>query len=249
MEGQQTYDIAPPSWIKQLEQDEDDQHDGGTSPGASASASETEISEISPETCSKTETGGIRASEKDKKGGGRKKKERKKCDSNVTGGEQLIASSINPGTVQETAEEGLTFQCEKYELMRRQYQALRHNYVHLRSRYQQLERRHGKCPLTKRSKKDPKSEEVNLDATVDDMLQGIADGVDEAVTDDESYLHGEEGEGAAGREESKESTRKRKSTPSRKRSKGKAAGMEEEEEENLRTEMRKRGISSVLMLM
>ena len=247
MEEQRTYDIPPPSWIKQLEQDEDAHHEGRSSSSTSASTVEAEVSEISPRTCEENDSNGPRSSGKDKKSGRKKKKERKDCQTDDASGELQNASALNSGTVQKAAEEGLAIQCEKYELMRRQYQALRHNYVHLRSRYQQLERRHGKCPMTKRARKDPKLGEVDVDSLVDDTLQGIADGVEEAVTDDECL---QEEEGVSMREEGKES-RKRKSTAAgRKKAKVKAAEMEqEEEEENLRTEMRKRGISSVLMLM
>ena len=249
MEDPQTYDIAPPSWIKQLEQYEDTHYEGRSpSASASASASEAEVAEISPRSGEENDANGLRSPPKDKKGGGRKKKERKNCDSGNASGELQNASSLNPGTVQKAPEEGLAIQCEKYELMRRQYQALRHNYVHLRSRYQQLERRHGKCPLTKRSRKDAKSEETNTDIIVDDMLRGIADGVEEAVTDDECL---QEDEGVSMKEGMKESRKRKSAAAGRKRSKVKAAEMqeEEEEEENLRTEMKKRGFSSVFMLM
>ena len=56
--------------------------------------------------------------------------------------------------------------------------------------------------MTKRSRKDLKADETNLSAAVDDMLQGIAEGVDEAAVtdDDESCLQGEEDEGVSMRE-------------------------------------------------
>ena len=119
MADNSAHDISAPTWIKQLEEYEDNHYEGQNSP-PSTTPVKTEISKISPSTSQDGEAGGIRTLPKGKKSGVGKKKEKKKSDDV----ELQSASAIDPRAVSEAPEEGLASQCEKYELMRRQYQVL-----------------------------------------------------------------------------------------------------------------------------
>ena len=206
-----------PDWLKEaLELNKENE---STQINNVASSPEENPEKDHPESCAKKNE-----SKREGPSGKRKKKSNKKEkesptqreESRICGGEgECIETPERFGVVQEEASDELDV---RFRLLRDNYCALRHHYGQLRKKYQNLERKHGKCPSSRK-----KGGQVEFEREESDEVEMESDG-------SESEESAQEENDVGGVKVKNE--KKRKQTVGKDRNAGKRRKCEEEEDDN-----------------